>query len=301
MPVDDGVDAHKGGPVAVGRVEVGEGGAVGVCPAGADKDGPEAGPVAQVGVEGGAHGQRVAGQVEVVGGGRVLDEGVDLGEGVGGHDVDGLQGGGKGPRRPAAHRGRGGGRVGRDLRGQAVGGGPVCIGRRRRVVVLWWLKVPREAGEDQDEEHEAVLAAVVGEGELLEAVCGQGGGGGELSGSKGGRSWAGWEEHHSPISVEGLVNDGYCLSRMGLHAPQEARLGLVGQEGVDLCLQLEADLAQRERWWLFDPAIRGGRDAVGEMVMWHHKHLRVCVRARGGIVSCFDPETTAMDTGRARC
>lgn len=132
MPVDDGVHPHKGGPVAVGRVEVGQGGAVGVCPAGADEDGLEAGAVAQVGLEGGAHGQGVAAQVEVVGGGGVLDEGVDLGEGVGGHDVDGLQGRGEGPRGRAAHRCRRGGRVGWDLRGQAVGGGGVGIGLVQR-------------------------------------------------------------------------------------------------------------------------------------------------------------------------
>lgn len=173
VPVDDRVHAHKGGPVAVGRVEVGQGGAVGVGPAGADEDGPEAGAVAQVGVEGGAHGQGVAAQVEVVGVGGALDEGVDLGERVRRHDVDGLQGGREGPRRRAAHGGRRRGGVGRDLGGQAVGdGGGVGWGVRweGRREVGWWLEVPREAGEDQDEEHEAVLAAVVGEGELLDAV-----------------------------------------------------------------------------------------------------------------------------------
>lgn len=144
---------------------------MGVCPAGADKDGPEAGPVAQVGVEGGAHGQGVAAQVEVVGRGGALDEGVDLGEGVGRHDVDGLQGGRELPRRRAAHGGRRRGGVGRDLGGQAVGRGGVGGQRRREEVVFFWgLEVPREAGEDQDEEHEAVLAAVVGQGQLLDAV-----------------------------------------------------------------------------------------------------------------------------------
>lgn len=173
VPVDDRVHAHKGGPVAVGRVEVGQGGAVGVGPAGADEDGPEAGPVAQVGVEGGAHGQGVAAQVEVVGVGGALDEGVDLGERVRRHDIDGLQGGREGPRRRAAHGGRRRGGVGRDLGGQAVGdGGGVGWGVRRegRREVGWRLEVPREAGEDQDEQDEAVLAAVVGEGELLDAV-----------------------------------------------------------------------------------------------------------------------------------
>lgn len=63
---------------------------------------------------------------------------------------------------------------------------------------------------------------------------------------------------------------------MGLHALQEATFDFLGEEGVDLCLQLEAYLAQGERlgwgrsWRLFDPAIRSGRDAVGEMVVWHH-------------------------------
>lgn len=169
MPVDDRVHAHKGGPVAVGGVEVRQGGAMGVRPAGADEDGPEAGAVAQVGVEGGAHGQGVAAQVEVVGRGGALDEGVDLGERVWRNDVDGLQGRREGPRRGAAHGSRRRGGVGRDLGGQAVGGG---VGRG-----VWWeglecwrLEVPREAGEDQDEKHETVLAAVVGEGELLDAV-----------------------------------------------------------------------------------------------------------------------------------
>lgn len=163
VPVDDRVHAHKGRPVAVGRVKVGQGCAVGVCPACADKDGPEAGSVAQVGVEGGAHGQGVAAQVEVVGGRGALDKGVDLGEGVGRDDVDGLQGGGEGPRRGAAHGGRRRGGVGRDLGGQAVGRGVVVMRQEGLGVLVWRLEVPREAGEDQDEEHEAVLAAVVGE------------------------------------------------------------------------------------------------------------------------------------------
>lgn len=61
---------------------------------------------------------------------------------------------------------------------------------------------------------------------------------------------------------------------MGLHALEESTLDLLGQEGVDLGLQLEANLAQGEGrgcgWRLFDPAIRSGRDAVDEMVVWHH-------------------------------
>lgn len=178
VPVDDGVDPHKGGPVPVGGVKVGEGGAVGVGPAGADEDGAQAGAVAEVGGEGGAHGQGVAAQVEVVGGGRALDEGVDLGERVRRHDVDGLQRRGEGVRRRAAHGRRRRGRVGRDLRRQAVGDGR--RGRenmmRRQLVGggVGRLEVPREAGEDQDQEDEAVLAAVVGEGELLDAVVGGG-------------------------------------------------------------------------------------------------------------------------------
>lgn len=119
------------------------------------------------------------------------------------------------------------------------------------------------------------------------------------------RLWAGiraWA--HSRISLKGVVNDRYCLADMRLHALEEARIGFLGQEGVDLCLELAADLAQRERgggarsWRLFNPAIRDGRDAVGEMVVWHHSSC-VCERVR--IVSCYDRKAAAMDTPCGRC
>lgn len=48
VPVYHGVDAHEGWPVAVCGVEVGEGAAVGVCAAGADKDGADGGAGLQV-------------------------------------------------------------------------------------------------------------------------------------------------------------------------------------------------------------------------------------------------------------
>lgn len=70
----------------------------------------------QVGLERGPHGQAVAAQVEVVLGDRVLDKLVDLGKGVLGDDVDGLEGvreGGGGCLRAG---GRVVGGVGRGLR-----------------------------------------------------------------------------------------------------------------------------------------------------------------------------------------
>lgn len=94
---------------------------------------------------------------------------------------------------------------------------------------------------------------------------------------------------HSPISLQRIIDDGYCLANVGLHALEQASLDFLGQEGVDLGLQLEADLAQGEGrgrgcgWRLFNPAIRSGRDAVGEMVVRHHNSY-VCVRARVYIV-----------------
>ena len=48
-------------------------------------------PVGAVGLEGAAHGERIAGEVEVVGLGRGGDKGLDFGEGVGRRNVDGLQ------------------------------------------------------------------------------------------------------------------------------------------------------------------------------------------------------------------
>lgn len=128
MPVDHRVHAHELGPVPVRLVKVRQARAVRVRPPGADEDGAQPRALPQVGGEGGAHGQGVAAQVEVVAGGGRVDERVDLGEGLGRHDVDGLEGGREGLGRARAD-GRGGrGRVGGDLGRQDVLGVVVVVG-----------------------------------------------------------------------------------------------------------------------------------------------------------------------------
>lgn len=92
VPVDDGVDAHEARPAAVRGVEGLECRAMGVGAPGADEDGADAGVVGEVVGEGFFHGFGVAGEGEVVGVHGVVDEGVDLGEGVFGDDVDRAEG-----------------------------------------------------------------------------------------------------------------------------------------------------------------------------------------------------------------
>lgn len=168
---------HKSRPPSIRRVEVRQLRAVGVGPPRADEYGLEPGSLLQVGVERGAHGQAVAAQVEVVLGDGVLDELVDLGEGVLGHDVDGLEGvrerGGGLRARGGVVRG-----VGRRLRRRPVqveGGGQRGVrrrggGRGGGGGGGLGIEVSGQTGEDEDEQDEAVLAAVVGEREFFEAA-----------------------------------------------------------------------------------------------------------------------------------
>lgn len=92
VPVDDGMDAHKRRPAAVGRVEVLQALAVGVGAPRADEDGAHVGFVAEVVRKGFFHRFGVACEGEVVGVRAGEDEVVDLLEGVLGDDVDGSEG-----------------------------------------------------------------------------------------------------------------------------------------------------------------------------------------------------------------
>jgi hypothetical protein len=133
-PVDDGVHAHKVRPAAVGAVEEGQVLAVRVRAARADEDGldvPVLGEVEGKGVaEGDGLGVDVRRQREVVAARRGGDEGGHGGEGVGGPRVDGGDGG-----------------------GERVGFSAV---EAREVGV--------QGGEVEDQEDEAVFAAIVREG-----------------------------------------------------------------------------------------------------------------------------------------
>ena len=140
MPVNNGMDANEIGPSAVRRIEVGEVGAVGIRAAGSDKDSPDSGVQGEVVIEGVPEGGagRVGGELidgEMVCFRGPADKVFDVREGVRRQGVDG-----------------------------GDGGEPACCGGRVRV----------EACEEEDEEDEAVFAAVVGEGEFGELVAGEG-------------------------------------------------------------------------------------------------------------------------------
>lgn len=117
MPVNHRMHPHELGPVLIRRVKVRQAGPVRVRPPGADEDGPQPGALLQVLVQRRAHGEAVPAQLEVVRRDGVLDEGVDLGEGLRGDYVYGLEGGREGLRRAGADGGGGRGRVGGDLGG----------------------------------------------------------------------------------------------------------------------------------------------------------------------------------------
>ena len=88
VPVNDRVDAHKGGPAAVRRVKVRQGGAVRVRPPGPDEDGLDARAIPEIYLKGGLHGQLVACDLEAIGSAAAVDKGVDGRKGAGRHDVD---------------------------------------------------------------------------------------------------------------------------------------------------------------------------------------------------------------------
>lgn len=111
---------HEPGPVPVGQVKVGEALAVGVCATGSDEHGANGRPGGEIVLESGFHGRRKAGEVEGVGGDGGVDEGVDFREGVGGDDIDGLQG---------AREGRFGGRWCRSGSGRRCAREVLVLGR----------------------------------------------------------------------------------------------------------------------------------------------------------------------------
>lgn len=152
-PIQQRIHPHNPRPIPVRRTKVLQKLAVRIGPPGAHEHGAHRRPVADVRLERGAHRQRVALEVEVVGARGRGDEGLDLREGVGRRDVDCLE---------ALRRGDGGGGFGR------------------------WRGRGGEAGEDEEEEDEAVFAAVVGEGDLVVAV------GGGISGRWLGRGEGRW-------------------------------------------------------------------------------------------------------------
>lgn len=83
---------HKGRPAAIRPIEMGQMPSAGIGAAGADQDGLDPGPVAQVGLEGRAHRRLIPRQIKVIRLAGLAHKGVDLVEGVPRHDVDGLQG-----------------------------------------------------------------------------------------------------------------------------------------------------------------------------------------------------------------
>lgn len=139
MPIDDGVYAHEGGPAGVGRVEVGQVLAMGICTACTDEDGFDRGRVAQVFSKGEFHGFGIFEERERVRLHRGFDEVLDFLEGMRGLDVYALDG-----------------------RVRGVGRGRGCA---RQALLM-------QRAEIEDEEDQTVLAAVVRERQLLEAVYG---------------------------------------------------------------------------------------------------------------------------------
>jgi hypothetical protein len=126
VPVDHRVHAHEARPAVVRLVEVRQARAVRVRAARAHEHGAHARPRAQVRRERGLHARRLAREGERVGGAGGAHEGLDLRERVGRLDVDALE---------LARRVRG--------RGGVAGGAA-------------------ERGEVEDQQHEAILAAVEG-------------------------------------------------------------------------------------------------------------------------------------------
>lgn len=106
VPVDYGVDAHKLRPVRISHVKVRQRLGVWIGAPRAHEDGLDLGPLGEVHLQGGSHLGSVAVEVEVVLGGRSGDEVLDFLEGLGGDDVEGLEGLGR------RIRGRRGGGVG---------------------------------------------------------------------------------------------------------------------------------------------------------------------------------------------
>lgn len=81
-----------------------------------------------------------------------------------------------------------------------------------------------------------------------------------------------------PVSLQRLVDDAHGVLDLGLQAPQQPRVDVLGQEGVDLGLELETDLAQGRgrgcaQCCVDDGAVgvTRGRSAVGGMVVKHRE------------------------------
>lgn len=120
-----------------------------------------------------------------------------------------------------------------DAVGGSGGGGVVSSGR--------WLEVAGETGEDEDEEDEAVFPAVVGEGELFNAVecvskhsCVQ------FVWPR--RLWAAAPAPDLPVSFERLVNDTYSLLDLRLHALEDLGIDIFSQKCLEFILQIQANL-----------------------------------------------------------
>lgn len=243
MPINNRMDPHKRRPPAIRRIEMLQRRAMRIRAPCAHKHRLKPRLLQQIRGERVLHIQAVAAQVEVELRGRRLDKSVDLGERMRADDVHGLQrrgegrGRGGGGRRRARRRGEG--RVGWGL-GVRVGGG--CGGRGAGAVAGegregggggggGGLEVPWEAGEEEDEEDEAVFSAVVGEGELVDA------GGWVVSVLFRGhsRDWgAGGPD--SPVSVQRFVNDAHGFLDLRLDALQDFAVHILGQESFHLVL-----------------------------------------------------------------
>lgn len=142
VPIYHGMDAHELRPALVCRIEVRQELPVRVGPPGTQEYRPDSRPVPQVRLERLPHGQRIPFEIEVVVIRRARHEVFNLGKWMGRHDVYRL-------KRPAGSAG---------IRGQNGFG----FGGRRRRRRAARKRGPRgQAGEYQDEEDEAVLAAVI--------------------------------------------------------------------------------------------------------------------------------------------
>ena len=179
--------------------------AVGICAAGADEDSFYGGGVAQVVCEGVLHGGLcVFEELERVRLYADLDEVLDLLEGVRGLDVHAFDGG--------------------------VGVGVWIAGCETLLV---------ECAEVQDQEDEAVFAAIVGDGELWES-------GGAVSAKL--RRWGVFGRHGTErdgarvlVLVQGIGDDVEGYARLGLQAAQPVGVVVLVEEGLDAGVDAAAE------------------------------------------------------------
>lgn len=232
MPVDDGIHTHELRPARIRGRKVRQELAVRIGAPRAHEDRPDRLVLAEVGVEGGAHWERIPCEVEMVLRRRRLHKRVHFGERVWWDNVYRLEESGR--RRLCRAIGIGGGASTR-LCVVAIG----CSGRK--------------TSEDEDEQDKAVFAAVIGERQLVKSARPRVSK--EIAYVTLRRAEekatppppfpkSRQKEAHARITSQGFVNHTHRDAYLDLHGLERLAVGLFLEKGEQLASELVADVGQ---------------------------------------------------------